>query len=286
MTEWGGGTRCVWPAYCKQSRFPGSARFWACFCCPVSASAAKPVPVGFDHPYVAESRPARPRRRDHRHRPSRRRHQRTAFPFGSAVLADQAPILGRAGQDQALVSNSNDPLGARYTGVFQDLTTPQNPSLAPNASVDFTLRVRVSDLELSPTDGIYLMGVHVLQRGNNVAVGRTRVFVPVVAGKPSSMLTTTTIVTLNSRPSLVRKGVFSDDHLAAEVGENGRLTALLKAADINKTTFAIDPALIDELKIMSAGYQVLDSEGTTSAGTGQADATRWLESFEALRTFP
>ena len=80
------------------------------------------------------------------------------------------------------------------------------------------------------------MGVHVLQRGNNVAIGRTRAFVPVVSGKPASKLTMTTIVVLNSRPSLVRKGVFSDDHLAAEVGENGRLTALLKAANTNKTT--------------------------------------------------
>jgi len=196
---------------------------------------------------------------------------------------NQAPILGRAGMEQALVSNSNEPLGARYTGVFRNLTTPQNPFLAPNESVDFTLRVRVSDLELSPTDGIYLMGVHVLQRGNNVAIGRARIFVPMIAGKPSSKLTTTTIVVLNSRPSLVRKGALSDDHLAAEVGENGRLTALLKAANTNKTTYAVDPALIDELKIMSAGYQVLDSEGAVSAGTGQADATRWLQGFETLQ---
>ena len=35
---------------------------------------------------------------------------------------------------------------------------------------------------------------------------------------------------------------------------------------------------------MAAGYQVLDSEGTTSAGTGQADATRWLEGFDRLRS--
>jgi hypothetical protein len=91
-------------------------------------------------------------------------------------------------------------------------------------------------------------------------------------------------VILNSRPSLVRKGLLSDDHLAAEVGENGRLTALLKAANTEKTSFAVDPALIEELQTMSAGYQVLDSEGTTSAGTGQADATRWLEGFDALQS--
>jgi hypothetical protein len=197
---------------------------------------------------------------------------------------NQAPILGRAGLEQALASESNDPLGARYTGAFQDLFTAENPYLAPNASVDFQLRVKVSDLELSPTDGIYLMGVHVLQRGANVAIGRTRVFVPVVARKPRNSLTMTSVVLLNTRPSLVRKGVLSDDHLAAEVGQNGRLTALLKAAQAAATSFAVDPALIEELQTMAAGYQVLDSEGTTSAGTGQTDATRWLEGFDTLRS--
>jgi Family of unknown function (DUF6049) len=197
---------------------------------------------------------------------------------------NQAPILGRAGMEQALASDSNDPLGARYTGAFQDLFSADKPFLAPNASADFRLRVKVSDLELSPTDGIYLMGVHVLQRGNNVAIGRARVFVPVVAHQPKNKISMTTIVVLNSRPSLVRKGVLSDDHLAAEVGENGRLTALLKAANTNKTSFAVDPALIEELQTMSAGYQVLDSEGATSAGTGQADAARWLEGFDALQS--
>jgi hypothetical protein len=197
---------------------------------------------------------------------------------------NQAPILGRAGLEQALASESNDPLGARYTGVFQDLFTAGNPILEPNASVGFQLRVKVSDLELSPTDGIYLMGVHVLARGNNVAIGRARVFVPVVTAKPRSSLTMTSVAILNTRPSLVRKGVLSDDHLAAEVGQNGRLTSLLKAAEAPTTTFAVDPALIEELQTMSGGYQVLDSEGATSAGTGQADASRWLEGFERLRS--
>ena len=128
------------------------------------------------------------------------------------------------------------------------------------------------------------MGVHILQRGNNVAIGRARTFVPVLAAKPRNSLTLTSLVVLNTRPSLVRMGVLSDDHLAAEVGQNGRLTALLKAAETATTSFAVDPALIEELQTMADGYQVLDSEGTTSAGTGQADATRWLEGFERLQS--
>jgi hypothetical protein len=196
---------------------------------------------------------------------------------------NQAPITGREGLEQALASESNDPLGARYTGAFQDLFTAAEPFLEPNASVDFNLRVKVSDLELSPTDGVYLMGVHVLQRGKNVAIGRARTFVPVLAAQPSNSLTMTSLVVFNSHPSLVRKGVLSDDHLAAEVGQNGRLAALLKAAETPTTSFAVDPALIRALQTMAGGYQVLDSEGTTSAGTGQADAARWLEGFERLK---
>jgi len=197
---------------------------------------------------------------------------------------NQAPVIGREGLEQALASESNDPLGARYTGAFQDLFTATEPFLAPNASVEFRLKVKISDLELPRTDGVYLMGVHILQRGNNVAIGRARTFVPVLTATPKNSLTTTALVVLNTRPSLVRKGTLSDDHLAAEVGQNGRLTALLKAAETATPSFAVDPALIEELQTMAGGYQVLDSEGATSAGTGQADATRWLEGFQRLQS--
>ncbi len=43
-------------------------------------------------------------------------------------------------------------------------------------------------------------------------------------------------------------------------------------------TFAVDPALIDELQTMKAGYQVLDGDG----GSGQAAAARWLDDFDDL----
>ncbi len=131
---------------------------------------------------------------------------------------NQAPIAGREGLDQALGSASNDPIGAREVSVYQDLYPVGDPYLEPGKSAAFTLTTKVSDLELSPTDGIYLMGVHVLQNGNTVAVARTRIFVPVLADEPPNALRMTSVVVLSSRPSLVRKGVLSDDHLAAEVG--------------------------------------------------------------------
>lgn len=201
------------------------------------------------------------------------------FRLQAIFWRNQAPILGREGIDQALASASNEPIGARlFDRDFQDLYTPDDPYLPPDASVDFSLTVQVADLELSPTDGIYLLGVHVLQNGNATAIGRTRVMVPVLTEPPDQALRMTSVVVLSSRPSLVRPGVLSDDHLAGEIGPRGRLTALLAAADQDGTSFAVDPALIDELETMQDGYQVLAGDG----GSGQAAAERWLDAFGEL----
>lgn len=201
------------------------------------------------------------------------------FRLQAIFWRNQAPILGQEGIDQALASASNDPIGARlFDRDFQDLYTPDDPYLAPEASVAFSLTVQVADLELSPTDGLYLLGVHVLQDGNSIAIGRTRVMVPVLTEPPEQALRMTSVVVLSSRPSLVRPGVLSDDHLAGEIGPRGRLTALLAAADEDGTSFAVDPALIDELETMADGYQVLAGDG----GSGQAAAERWLDAFEEL----
>ena len=74
------------------------------------------------------------------------------------------------------------------------------------------------------------------------AVGRARVFVPVVDTPPTEQLRMSSLVTLTSRPSLVRSEVLADDHLAREVAPNGRLSKLLAAADSDNLSFAVDPA--------------------------------------------
>jgi hypothetical protein len=199
---------------------------------------------------------------------------------------NQAPITDNEGFDQALASASNDPIGARKIASFDDLFVTDDPYLAAGDSADFTLKVKVADLELSPTPGIYLMGVHVLQNEAPVAIGRARVFVPILSRTPPrNTLQLTTVVIMNSRPSLLRaavsgqKAVFVDNHLAAEVAEGGRLTKLLDAADQNDVTFALDPELVEELQVMKAGYQV---NGTDGDGPGQDDAGRWLADLSRM----
>ncbi len=198
---------------------------------------------------------------------------------------DQAPITGTDGLDAALDSDSNVPIGSRLVepGAFQNLYTADEPELAPGRSASFTVSAPVSALALAPTDGVYLVGVHVTQNGVPLAIARSRVFLPVLSDQPERSLRTATLVVLDTRPSLLGPGLLADDHLARDVATGGRLRALLDAAAREDTSYAVDPGLVSELETMRAGYQVRTAEGGTTAGTGQAAAARWLDDFTRLR---
>ncbi|SDV00968.1 hypothetical protein SAMN04488544_3404 [Microlunatus sagamiharensis] len=199
---------------------------------------------------------------------------------------DQSPITAADGLESALDSDSNQPLGSRLCtalGTYDDLYEPDRPDLAPGASAAFTVSASVADLALAPTDGVYLVGVHVLQNGVPIAVGRTRVFVPVLSAEPARTTRTATLVVLDSRPSWLGPGLLSDDHLAREVAPGGRLRALLDAAGREDASYAVDPALVDELETVRDGYQVRTADGGTAPGPGQADAARWLSELSDLR---
>ena len=135
---------------------------------------------------------------------------------------NQAPITTRT----AWIRPSTRPRTTRSaaggsTRSSRTSTPPTSPYLEPGKSVDFRIKVKVAELALSPTDGVYLMGVHVLQDTANVAIGRSRVFVPMVASEPERLLKMTSIAMLDSRPSLISKGLLTDDHLAERVSRPG-----------------------------------------------------------------
>jgi hypothetical protein len=197
------------------------------------------------------------------------------------------PIQGAEGMQLALASPANDPVGLRRPDVYQNIPAETDRALTPGGSTAFSLTVHMSQLTLPAVDAVYLVGVHVRGRtvagGPDLTLGRARVFLPVVKTPPANAAQLTTLVLLSSQPSLVRKGVFADDHLADEVAPGGRLAALLQAADSPGGSFAVDPALIAELQTMRSGYSVLGADGkTTTPGAGQADAARWLADYAGV----
>lgn len=196
------------------------------------------------------------------------------------------PIQTAEGMQAALASVANQPIGLRKVNVYQNIPSDTDRVLAPGESARFSLTMAVADLSLPEEDGIYLIGVHVRGRtvlnGPDITLGRARLFAPMVAEPPEATARLTTVVLLSSRPSLLRPGVLSDDHLAREVATGGRLDALLKAADRADTSFAVDPALIEELQTMRSGYLVAGRDDQTVPGTGQAAAASWLAGYSRL----
>ncbi len=199
------------------------------------------------------------------------------------------PIENPEAMTKALASEADDPLGKRVQPLttFEPIPSKADRTLAPQESTDFDLKVDVADLELLPTDAVYLIGIHVLGQlegvGADFTLGRGRIFMPLVASPPRNALRTTGVVVLTSRPSLVRDGVLLDDHLAGEVAAGGRLSKLLATAEQDEVSFLVDPALVEELETMRGGYQVLGVDGTSTAdGTGRAAATAWLQEFTGV----
>ncbi|MEP7020828.1 MAG: DUF6049 family protein, partial [Pseudonocardiales bacterium] len=78
--------------------------------------------------------------------------------------------------------------------------------------------------------------------------------------------------------------VFTDDKLAALV-DGGRLDRVLHVIETAgrqvAMTLVIDPELIDELAVMSAGPYTYEVDGKPVDGTGTAAATKWLARLRA-----
>ena len=198
------------------------------------------------------------------------------------------PIQTAEGMTTALASAANDPLGARAEGgsLYVNVPSESDRTLDPDESTTFTISATLTQLELPDIDGVYLVGVHLRGRvdgsGPDVTVGRGRTFLPVVSKAPKETVRQTSIVVLTSRPSLLRTGIFLDDHLVGELSGSGRLTLLLEAAGAKGTSFAIDPALVQEVQTMVDGHRVLNADGTTREGGGAAAAQTWLTELTEL----
>lgn len=198
------------------------------------------------------------------------------------------PIENAEGMTRALASAANEPLGARAQAdsLYVNVPSDDDRTLEPGESTTFRIAATVDQLDLPAIDGIYLVGVHLRGRidpvGPDITVGRGRIFLPMVAEAPEGTVRQTSVVVLTSRPSLLRTGVFVDDHLVAELGNNGRLTRLLAAAGAAGTSFVVDPALVEEVQTMVSGYTVESPDGGTSPGTGAVAAQGWLTRLAAL----
>lgn len=195
--------------------------------------------------------------------------------------------------EEALASDATDPEGERVTdGVGNPLSPTDtllmgSEALEADDSLDFTTEVPVSELKLTDEDGVFLIGVQVRGDQDGTALrktlGRTRTLLPLITETPATKLQLTSVVALSSTPSMVSPDVLADERLSYEVAPGGRLDMLLTAAAQPGNSYAVDPSLIDELRAMADGYEVLTGDGAAVPGAGAEAATDWLARFDQLR---
>ncbi|WP_016700811.1 DUF6049 family protein [Actinoalloteichus spitiensis] len=203
--------------------------------------------------------------------------------------------------------------GADAAGAALDGTAPTDTaaspfvpvveSLAPGDGADFTVRAPLAGGD--GTLGISQPGSYPLlvnangqpDYGGDARLAATSMLLPVVgapggATASSSVSPSTTVLwPLVSTPKVVGRdtrgrAILADDELARSVGPGGRLFGLLQAiedgvapgSNLSKSLcFAIDPALLEAVEAMSAGYLVRSSSGEGPVeGAGGSTAEVWL----------
>ncbi|MEO3822947.1 DUF6049 family protein [Actinomadura sp. B10D3] len=167
---------------------------------------------------------------------------------------------------------------------------PQQPlaqAAAPGAKQNWTFRTGTKQLGLRPpvgTPGVYPVGVEVLNSAQQVVGGITtfltlmpkqRRFKPVAVGW---------IVPLIDRMHRTNDQTFIDDRLSKDLAPGGRLRRIVDAAAATGTplTWAIDPALLDDVQRMASGHYYVRAPGAKKATRKEksAVAAEWLTALK------
>jgi hypothetical protein len=213
-------------------------------------------------------------------------------------MGEGTPLSGRAGIGE--VAGRDKPVsadGVEIAGHLDDVG-----DMAAGKSANFSLAVPVSDLGLDKA-GVYEFAVDAqgtpAEADDAETVGITRTFLPWYPSPSSAVATSVSAVwPLTATPHINAwsmpagdkgEAVFSDDTLADDLGDGGRLDAAVRAAGDLPVTWVIDPELLAEATAMSDGYRVASSPNASgqqavqdnTTGGGRGAASSWLKRLKS-----
>ncbi|MEV8430746.1 DUF6049 family protein [Streptomyces chartreusis] len=189
-------------------------------------------------------------------------------------------VAGRTDYQQGL---DGAPVGGKYVKEFAKLT--------PGVAQNFSISVPVDKLDLGG-EGVYqfavsLSGETSAQAWDHV-LGIERTFLPWQPDGADTKTKTTVLWPLVSTSHMTAQTgsdesqtpVFRDDDLAKEISPGGRLQQLLSLGKDLDVTWVIDPDLLASVSAMTESYRVQGEGDTTTAGTHQGAANRWLSELQ------
>lgn len=212
------------------------------------------------------------------------------FSTPQAIACIEHKRLTTRAQLAAIDVEADQPLNERNhcEGMAKaDATTWQQvaPELAPKATAPFKLTIPWDEWEISNQPGVYTVGVRFrgdITREKRTTGGLSLTLMPVAdPAKLTRKVNAAMAIPLRHRPTLLTGTTFANDSLAESMAPTGELGRLLALGAKRKVTWLVDPAMLDEARVIANGnYKILGTDGETKAGTGQKTVAAWLKTFE------
>lgn len=168
--------------------------------------------------------------------------------------------------------------------VVPGTTVSLGSAITPGSVIAFSITVPIKKLRMNES-GAWIISVEVVSvdsAGNTTRVGEQRTVLPYYLTAPPA-LDITWLWPLAAWPARTANGVLLTDQTPVDVSPDGRLDRQLTAAERTPgvLSWVIDPALVQTVKDMSDGYQVLVN-GAPTMGDRQQQAHDWLQRLTKL----
>ncbi|MFC0040579.1 DUF6049 family protein [Actinomadura rayongensis] len=186
-----------------------------------------------------------------------------------------SPVGSRGQLDQLAQAEP----GQRLVGTGQAVPLPQ--AVPSGGAQDFALKLNTKAVGMRAF-GVYPVGVEVVNAQQQAVAGVTS-FVTFTGASPGyKPVNIGWVWPLMDRMHRADDDTFLDDRLAGELTPSGRLHGLVAAAAQTKTpvTWAIDPALLDDVTAMTRPYTVGAGDKKQKKGASKA-AAEWIRALKA-----
>jgi hypothetical protein len=175
----------------------------------------------------------------------------------------------------------------------QVVTEVALPDLRPGSSAPFDLGQALDQVPTLDEFGVYALGVEVVgvRGGTTNDPGRVALVRSLLPWSPPTPGLNPTgfswVWPLVDAPVRLASGLFANDRLARSLAPGGRLDRLLQAGIAldqgAAVTWAVDPELLETVRDMADGYDVVATDrDATVPGGGSGLARSWLEQLQAV----